>query len=96
MRKLLYTVTSKYLLLKSLLYLLINISSEAHNYIIIITAFKQSEVKKTAWRSVGLKSESDSILVWQFGIAFLKNIQIITPMLLPFAKTYICETGLSY
>jgi len=50
--KLLYTVTSENLLLKSLLFLLINTSSEADYYIIIRMSFQQSVVKKTAWCSI--------------------------------------------
>jgi len=48
----LYPVTSKNLHLKSLLFLLINTNSEADYYNKIMMSFEQSEVKKTAWRSI--------------------------------------------
>jgi len=51
MCKLLYTVIFLNLLLKSLLFLLINTSSKA-DYYIIMMSFQQSEVKKTTWRSI--------------------------------------------
>src|SRR6218665_1855233 len=52
MCKLLHTVTSINLLVKALLFLLINTSGEGDYYIgYNVMSFQQSEVKKTAWRS---------------------------------------------
>ena len=81
MCKLLYTVTFKNLLLKSLLFLFINTSSEADYGLICFTLAIGSEENSVAFY---LKSETDS---YYFILATLKSKDIQIIMLLPFATT---------
>ena len=78
-----YTVTSKNLLLKSLLFLFINTSIEADYYIICCHSNNQ---KKTVWHSIWNLKMILTILVYQVCIALLTNTLVI--MLLPFATTW--------
>ena len=103
----LYTVTSKNLLLKSLLFLLMLSTPEVKQIIIlhsVVLAIGNEENSVAFY----LKSETDSYYFNLARIALLKNIQII--MLLPsnviccgewqkhnyYYKYYLCEAGLSY